>query len=316
MSFALIDIGSNTIRLSTYATGDEARALIETSPPGELDQVNGFVRVFSKKVMAQLATFTDDDGALTGDGIARATDALVYLTSLASHLGVTDVRAFATASLRDVSNSADALRRIEEGTGLSIELISGDEEARLGFASFIREHPLDTGVICDIGGGSTEVVFFEDGELSQSASLKIGSLKAHKKYVGGLLPTPTEAAYIRQKVGTCLDRAGFDSGTAAVTTVCGIGGSARAVVKLMSQMGLEARTGTAFPTGQLDDVVRTLLADGRRATDLLLRGCPERVHTLIPGALVLQAIAERFRAAEIVIGRYGVREGYVYERII
>ena len=315
MTFALIDIGSNTIRLSVYSEGEHAQSMLQNLPPATHDSMGGFVRLFTKKVMAQLASYVDEGNRLTEEGIKRACEALAYLGTICANLGVTEIHAFATASLRNVANRDEAIRRIEAASGLSIELLSGQEEALLGFSSFQHEHPLQQGVVCDIGGGSAEVVCFAGHEPSASASIPLGSLKLYKREVAGLLPTKKEAKAICQRVEGALDAAGFAE-PPAQEVLCGIGGTARAVVKVMQQAGMPAQTGQRFPARQLKALLEQLTGDEEQARGLILRACPERVHTLVPGALVLKTIVKRFGVKEMIIGRYGVREGYVYERII
>ena len=139
MSVALIDVGSNTIRLSVY--------MIEGD--------GSFERLLSKKITAGLAAYVDDEGALSPEGIDCACEALRYLGTIVDHLQVDDVRVFATASLRNVTNSQEALAAIEQRTGRAVELVSGKEEALLGFSSFRHECSLDRGVLTDICGGSS-----------------------------------------------------------------------------------------------------------------------------------------------------------------
>lgn len=317
MTFALIDIGSNTIRLSVYARTDGHDGIAGASASGlsARDDLGSFTRLFSKKVMAQLASYVDDANRLTEEGIRSACDALALLGSITRRLGIEDVHAFATASLRNVANGAQALERIQRESGLAIEVLSGREEALLGFSSFQHEHPVDAGVVVDIGGGSAEVVCFEQSRALCAASMPLGSLKLYKRDVDGLLPTKKECRRIRRHVEGALDAAGLPE-AATYERVCAIGGTARAVAKLMAYRGVGGERGTRFAAEELAALLEELACDERAARELILRVCPERIHTLVPGTLELDTIAKRFAARTILVGTYGVREGYVYERII
>ena len=142
-----------------------------------------------------------------------------------------------------------------------------------------------------------------------------------------------------------LDRA-LPDGLAPARHICGIGGSARAVLKLVRRMHGMPESTQEFSAAKLDELVETLCAGGegdgganeaavgeadgaatgeagiaaggelRRARKLILRSCPDRVHTIVPGALVLQAVVGRFGAERIYVSKYGIREGYLHERVL
>lgn len=315
MSFAVIGIGSNTVRLSVYARGSQADDIRSKSLALPIDDLGSFVRLFSKKVMAGLASYVDAQGALSPEGVQRAAEVVSYLESIASNLGIEDTRVFATASLRDISNSADAVARIEELSGAAIEVLSCEEEAELGYSSFTHDCKVSRGIMCDIGGGSTELVCFKRNEPVQELSMPFGSLKLFRKHVEGILPTPQECERIRAYVDGVLDEHGFEHAP-AYKVLCGIGGTCRAAAKLVHHLGWgDARRGS-FTAEDLDALVAVLRRCDEESRNVVLRMCPDRVHTVLPGALALQTIVQRFNCRDIIVSQYGVREGYVHERII
>ena len=122
MKQAVIDIGSNSMRLTVYET----------------TETGGFTILFKDKVMAGLAGYVED-GALSLDGIARAVLGLMSFRNTLEALNITQVSVFATASLRNITNTAQAVSTIQRATGFSIEVISGEEEARYGYAGAMEE---------------------------------------------------------------------------------------------------------------------------------------------------------------------------------
>ncbi len=328
---ALIDIGSNTIRLVSYEL-EGGRA----------------TRLFSKKRMTGLADYVDADMRLSAEGIDEACEAIAYLQRLCDKLGVDAIYPFATASLRNVANSKKAVKAIERRTGLHIDLVSEKDEALLGYAAFLHDAPFADGGLVDIGGGSTELVAFADGAPKTALSLPVGSLKLFKRHVAGILPTPAEVAAMKADIEGELDRA-LPDGLAHAGHICGIGGSARAVLKLVRRMHGMPEDAQEFSAADLGELVATLCAgtgadadgeadggngegaggrngaggtDGetggglRQARKLILRSCPDRVHTIVPGTLVLQAVVARFGAKRIYVSKYGIREGYLHERVL
>lgn len=303
MSLALIDVGSNTIRLSVYAVGEEAQ-------PG-----HAFTRLFSKKIMAGLASYVDESGALSAAGIDRACDALGYLRQIIENLHIAETHVFATASLRNVTNGEEALHAIDERTGFDVELISSEREALLGYTSFQHDCQTESGVLVDIGGGSTEVTTFEENCPRDVASLPLGSLKLFKRNVEKILPSKKERGKIRKQVERALDDAGFEE-PEQHGLLCGIGGTCRAACKLVDRLYGREQTARTFTRAELADLMGALEDSPASARRLILRTCPDRVHTIIPGLIVLCTVADRFGIENVTVSQYGVREGYLLERIL
>ena len=128
MKQAVIDIGSNSMRLSVY----------ETTETGT------FTILFKDKIMAGLAGYVEE-GALSPEGITRAILGLRSFRGTLRALNIPQVAVFATASLRNIRNTAQAVAEIQRGTGFAIEVLSGEEEARLGYAGAMEELRLRCG---------------------------------------------------------------------------------------------------------------------------------------------------------------------------
>ena len=134
MKQAVIDIGSNSIRLTLYETENR-----------------DFKILFREKIMAGLAGYVED-GKLSAEGIECACMGLLTFRGVLQTLDIEHVSVFATASLRNISNTEQALSLIRAATGYSVQVVSGEEEALLGYAGAMRELHLTGGVFLDIGG--------------------------------------------------------------------------------------------------------------------------------------------------------------------
>ena len=170
MKQAIIDIGSNSMRLTVYEIMGEK-----------------FKILFREKSMAGLAGYVEE-GRLSAEGIARACSGLLEFRERLAALDIVNVAVFATASLRNIFNTAEAVWAIQTATGFSVEVLSGTEEALLGYYGAELEASSPSGAFLDIGGGSTEVVVFDRGEPVQSASFRVGSLSLYRSYVKKILP--------------------------------------------------------------------------------------------------------------------------------
>ena len=113
--YAIIDIGSNTIRLNVY----------------QVEEDGAIHSIFQNKETAGLAGYVREDGSMSREGLDRAADALLRFRSILDALDIENRAVFATASLRNITNSEEAVFQLQERTGLMIRLLSGREEAIL-----------------------------------------------------------------------------------------------------------------------------------------------------------------------------------------
>ena len=170
MKQAIIDIGSNSIRLTLYETEGEH-----------------FKTLFREKIMAGLAGYVENR-TLSAAGIECACSALLNFQSILQTLKIDHICVFATASLRNISNTGQARSIIRSVTGYDVEILSGEEEALLGYTGAMQELHLASGAFLDIGGASTEIVTFHDGTPVDFTSFPIGSLSLYRRCVKKILP--------------------------------------------------------------------------------------------------------------------------------
>lgn len=297
MKYSVIDIGSNSIRLTAY------------------DTAGPFFRVlFKEKIMAGLAGYVEND-CLTRDGIRRACAGLLELRETLEALELSDrVSVFATASLRNIRNTKEAVEEISAVTGFLIEIVSGEEEALLGYTGAMEELHLTEGIFVDIGGASTEIAVFSDQALRFSTSASIGSLKLYREEVQMILPTPEERRRLECRVRAEIGNEIFQLFGRQRQLVC-VGGTARTSLKLARRVcGLH--NGNILTTAQLCQVQERLCGNAKTAAELILKVEPERIHTILPGILILTHVAEGFGVDEIIVSKYGVREGYLCRKVL
>ena len=297
MKIAIVDLGSNTVRLSVY----------HTLPDG------GFELLFSEKEMAGLVSYVHK-GTLSPEGIQRACTAIQNFQGLLRQFDLDAPHVFATASLRNIRNTEEAVERIREATGVGVDVISGELEARLGYYGTQLATPLRDGAVFDIGGGSTEILEVRGGEIRRAQSLPIGSLELFNLCVDGLWPKKKELEKIRETVTAALKRARLPEHRAE--KVCGVGGTARAVLKIANAW-LEKPAGNRVLTpAEVRQLTALLLERDHRARKLILRHCPDRVHTILPGLMLMDTLTDKLCRKELYISPYGVREGYLCHKLL
>lgn len=273
-----------------------------------------FKTIVNRKITAGLASYVED-GALSDEGIRVAIESVRRCLKRAALLDVARVDVFATAVLRNISNSAEAVSEVERGAGCSIALLSDEDEAHLGFVGACHEDVLDNGVLVDIGGGSAEVTLVAAGNDVMRASLPIGSLSSYKKHVADILPTPQEADAIRRDTAALLDAEPSGIVEHRVKKLFGVGGSIRAIAETNALLRPEA---SYCDISRVDaEMLAEDVTENRRAfIDAVLHTSPERLHTISCGLAVLLEIFERFDAQTLHVCENGVREGFLIERML
>ena len=150
MKYAVIDIGSNSICLVAYEINE-----------------NNFKTLFKEKIMAGLAGYVKK-GILTDEGIEKACSSLNEFKHILESLSISQCSVFATASLRNISNTEDAVEKIYSLTGFKTEVVSGYDEAVFSCKGAMKDTDMENGVFIDIGGGSTEIAVLDKNEITQA----------------------------------------------------------------------------------------------------------------------------------------------------
>lgn len=291
--WAVIDIGSNTIRLVIYA--------LEDGQPRPM---------LNKKYAVGLVGYVDGSNRISPEGIEVLLEALADIERILHYIQPDRVLPFGTASLRNSANGAEIVSRIRETHGWDVRILTGEEEAIFDYYGAMRSGIGESGLLVDVGGGSTELTFFKDRKVAAATSLPLGSLNLYKKWVDGLLPTPKEAGRIKKEVNRYLREISLPVDGLSAQPIVGVGGTARATWKLMKKRYDLGET-NEYTRQQLKDLLADVENDPQRLVYGILRSSPDRIHTILPGMLVFWCVSKHFDAVSFVTSPYGVREGYL-----
>lgn len=258
--------------------------------------------------MPRLGQDLDRTGRLHPDAIARTLAAIERQIERARALNVDRLIAVGTESLRAASNSEEFLSALTQ-LGLELRVISGDDEARLSFLSVSQSLPLPASgrrSVLDIGGGSTELIV--GGTAPERwASVKIGSVRLHERFISHDPPTQQEIADVQAAIHAGLDKLPTPEGE-----LVALAGTATTVAALhlgMTTYDGSRVEGLRIPTARVRELVMDL---GRRsvAERALLPGLdPRRADVIFAGALILVCTAERAGVSDVVVSDRGVRFG-------
>lgn len=289
---AIIDIGSNSIRLVIY------------DGPARIPAI-----LFNEKIMAGLGRGLASDGRLDAEAMERTIDALARFRLLAERMGTTAIRTVATAAVREASNGPDFLQRLR-GIGLSPELLSGEEEAALAGYGVLAGIPSANGIVGDLGGGSLELIRVADGEVHERASFPFGVLRLAAIRERG----PRAIAKV---VGTALTEAGW-AGAGAGLPFYLVGGSWRALARLdmsLTDHPLPIIHHYRMAAEAPQRLVRVLAhVDKRRLREI--PGISSSRIAALPDATALLAVVSRILgSAGLVVSAYGLREGLLHRSL-
>lgn len=300
MLYAMIDIGSNTVRMAIYDI--------------EGDRVEMVMR---RKHMVGLASYVKNE-FMTQNGIDKAVEILTEFKDFISSFPIREYTAFTTAALRNAKNGREAVQEIEERTGMPVRILSGDEEATYDFIGATRNLVEDKGLLIDIGGGSTEIVYFKDREIVRKVSLPIGSLAFHTKYASEMFPSEAECKDMRAEAEATIGAA-KEFQAIYHAQICGIGGTFKGAMALYNSMyGMRSKN-NRMETRRIPDILRRFQRDcelTQQDTILLMRTVPDRLRTFMPGLIIADVLAKRFESGYILYSDSGVREGFIYSEIL
>lgn len=288
MRIGIIDFGTNTLRLNIFeADGDER--------PVVYDGV-----VYSRVVENTIG------GRLSQDGIERVIEGIEEHANVCRHYRCDRVQCFSTASLRGLENADDVAEQVAFRTGIAIRRVSGDEEAGYDYLALRRASGAESGVGCDLGGGSVQVFLFDKNGPVKSASFPLGSSRTAKARVAGDLPTAEEIAVIRDEITAALKKEGYPR---AGGPLFAMGGTAKAALKLYHRA--LRKEGNMIPLAEMEGMLRALAAEPEESLELLADLAPGRERTLAPGMATLIGAADYLGCGTVAVFDAGVRDGFL-----
>jgi len=300
--YAIVDVGSNTVRMNIYKMEYEQPSFVLT-----------------KKEAVGLASYVKN-GYMTPAGVDKVSQVLREFRDLATDLHIEHFYVFATAALRNAKNSKAAVAEAEQRAGVKIDVISGDMEAELDFIGAAHALDVTDGLLVDIGGGSTELVHYRNRRIVNAISLPMGSLNTYDKYVSNILPTRAERKEIKKAVLEELKKVP-EMAKGTYEAIVGVGGTARAANELNCDLFRMPLGHTTIKAPNLKKMIKLLENDGGstipvETLDVLLRVVPERVRTLLPGMIILQTLVKHFKAQTVEVTKAGARDGYLHKIVL
>jgi exopolyphosphatase/guanosine-5'-triphosphate,3'-diphosphate pyrophosphatase len=298
--YAAIDVGTNSVKLNVGERLDD----------GE------WRTVVDRSEMTRLGEGIHETGRLGEEAVRRTVDAIAELAEEARRAGAEEIAVVGTAGLRQAVNSDEFLDAVRERAGVLVEVIAGDEEARLSFLAAANALHLGTGRlgVFETGGGSSQFTFGEDGRVQERFSLDLGAVPVTERFGLDRAVDEQTVAAAREAIASQL---GPLEGRPPLDVLVGIGG---AITNLAGvQLGLDRYEpgrvrGLELGAAEVDrqiELYRTRDAEERRG----IRGLqPKRAEVILAGACIVRTVLAKLGRDSLTVSDQGLRHGVLLER--
>ena len=298
--YAVIDVGTNSVKFHV----------------GEQRADGSWSTVVDRAEVTRLGEGLDESGSLEPKPMERTTTAIAGMAEEAKQDGVEAIAAVGTAGLRLAKNSADFVAAVQQRCGFEIEVISGEEEARLAYLAATSGLALGHGrlVVFDTGGGSSQFTFGHGKKVEERFSVNVGAARFTEHYgLDGAVSEETLAAAFEAIAG---DLARLD-GRPVPDALVGMGGAVTNLAAVKHQLtayDADVVQGTVLDLDEIDrqiELYRTSSADERRRIVGLQ---PGRADVILAGACIVRTVIAKLGLEAATVSDRGLRHGLLLER--
>jgi exopolyphosphatase / guanosine-5'-triphosphate,3'-diphosphate pyrophosphatase len=299
--YAVLDVGTNSVKFHVGERADDGT----------------WTTVADRAEVTRLGEGLDETGRLGDEPMQRTADAIAGMADEAKADHVAETAAVGTAGLRIASNSADFVKAVRDRTGIEIDVIPGEEEARLAYVAAVSGLGLEGGgsrLVFDSGGGSSQFTFGEGDTIGEQFSVDVGAARFTEHFgLDGPVDEFTVVA-ARDAIGLELRRL---EGRPIPDVVVGMGGgitNMAAVKHGLAAYDPEVVQGTVLNVSEIErqtELYRKLRADQRRKIVGLQ---PKRAEVILAGACIVRAVLDKVGSNRVTVSDRGLRHGLLVER--
>ncbi len=298
--YAVIDVGTNSVKFHV----------------GERQEGDAWRPVVDRAEITRLGEGLREGGGLAPEALDRTIAAIDGMVHEARDRGAVAIAAVGTAGLRAASDRDAALEAIRARTGLTVEVIPGEEEGRLAYLAARAGLGLAEGrlVVFDTGGGSTQFTFGRGAHVDEQFSVTVGAVRYTERF--GLAGAVTPAVVDDARAAITADLTRIDDRQAPDALV-GMGGALTNIAAVKHELAVydpDIVQGTVLERSEIDrqiELYRSRNADGRRTIVGLQ---PKRADVILAGALIVRTVMEKLGQASLTVSDRGLRHGLLVDR--
>ena len=295
---AIIDIGSNSARLvitHIYKNG-------------------AYNMVYNQKEALRLSQKIDKNGSLTPQAFADTIETMKSFAYMCDLYHADKTIAVATAAIRNAGNGAELTRLVEKETGINLHIITGNTEAYISYLGVINTLPYHSGIIFDLGGGSTELIYFHERKILESVSVPVGAVNTTAMFNTRNTVSAADISNLSFFLRTRL--AEYPWLKQPKLPLIGVGGTARTIGKIHQRAN-------KYPTTKIHNYKLTVqafrgifnrlkgstLEERRKISGL----SSERADIIIAGAAIINALFDVTGSKQLITSGCGLREGLFFD---
>jgi len=298
--YAVIDVGTNSVKFHV----------------GEKLDDGSWRTVVDRSEITRLGEGLDRTGKLEPEPMQRTLEAVAGMVDEARRDGVEEIAAVGTAGMRIAANSAELVQAVEGRTGVTIEVISGDEEARLAYRAAVAGLGIAgrSLAVFDTGGGSSQFTFGDGERVDDQFSVNVGAVRFTERFG---LDGPVSGDVLAQALQAISDDLSQLDGRPAPDALVGLGGAVTnlaAVKHGLAAYDPEVVQGTELDLAEIDrqiELYRTRTADERREIPGLQ---PKRAEVILAGACVARTVTAKLHRSALTVSDRGLRHGVLADR--
>jgi exopolyphosphatase/guanosine-5'-triphosphate,3'-diphosphate pyrophosphatase len=298
--YAVIDVGTNSVKFHV----------------GERRADGTWATIVDRSDVSRLGEGLDDTGRLQPEPIARTAAAIDAMVTEARGQNVDEIAAVGTAGLRIAANSRELVDAVQQRSGVTIEVISGEEEARLAYRAATAELPVGSGslVVFDSGGGSSQFSFGVGANVDERFSVNVGAVRFAEQFHLDAAVEKDVVDDALEAIATDFDRLGNRPAPDAVVAMGGTSTNMAAVKHGLATYDPDVVHGTVLDLAEIDrqiELYRTRSADERRALPGLQ---PKRAEVILAGACIVRTILTKLGRDAATVSDRSLRHGLLVER--
>jgi exopolyphosphatase/guanosine-5'-triphosphate,3'-diphosphate pyrophosphatase len=298
--YAVVDVGTNSVKFHI----------------GERSADGAWTTLVDRSEVTRLGEGLDDTGELQPEPMGRTVAAIAGMAAEAQEQHVLAIAAVGTAGLRIAQNSATFVDAVRDRCGIEVEVIPGEEEARLAYVATTAGLGIGGGslVVFDTGGGSSQFTFGDGGHVDERFSVNVGAVRFTEQFG---LDGPVSDQIVAEAgaaIGGDLSRL---DGRPEPNALVGMGGAVTNLAAVKHELAAydsEVVQGTVLDRAEIErqvELYRTRAADERREIVGLQ---PKRAEVILAGALVVRTVMDKLAKDALTVSDRGLRHGLIVER--
>jgi exopolyphosphatase/guanosine-5'-triphosphate,3'-diphosphate pyrophosphatase len=322
---AAIDVGTNSIRLIIAEAGADGGG--EDGPHGHPHAVEsawagwggGYRVLDDEREVARLGRGLDASGKLDEGAMRSAATAIARMRGIAEGYGVQHLRVIGTAAVRDAANGSAFVDMVREIAGVALEVIDGEQEARLAYRSAASAFDLSgvNAAVCDIGGGSTEVVLSSSGVVEHVVSVPVGAVRLTERFGGPGAAAGERFEEMSEHVRELMRRR-LEKPPLVPQVFVGTGGTFTALANMvvLADLGQPGDglfsghvQGHEIKSWQVKHVLENLRKMPLRERQHVPGLNPDRADIIVAGLVLVDALMRRLGVNRVLVHEGGIRDG-------